>query len=164
VLDEFDDLLFPAAAFHIGRAEWEFWRSEGALAAVGPARESFVAGARLRLDAIEDRVSLIEPGAEVLPGIEAVASFGHTPGHLAYVIHAGEGMVVVGDALAHPLLSFRQPRWPTAMDQDPVAAADTRLRLLDRLAAERRPIIGYHLPEPGVGRVDRLGGAYAFVA
>jgi hypothetical protein len=37
------------------------------------------------------------------------------------------------------------------------------MKLLDRLASDRSPVIGYHLPFPGLGRVERKGGAFAFV-
>jgi len=36
--------------------------------------------------------------------------------------------------------------------------------LLDRLAADRGRLIGFHLPFPGLGRVERKDGAYRFVA
>ena len=49
-------------------------------------------------------------------------------------------------------------------DFDAALAITTRKRLLDRLATDRTPIIGYHLPFPGIGRVARKGSAYAFVA
>lgn len=161
VLDEFEEVAFPSAAFHMPRIEWEFWRDDAAFAAVGEARQSFVVGARSRFDAIAERATLIEAGAEVLPGVEAVAAHGHTPGHMAYAIHGGEGVMVVGDALAHRVASFQRPRWRSEMDQDPAMAVETRLALLDRLAAERMPIIGYHLPEPGLGVVEKSGDAYA---
>jgi glyoxylase-like metal-dependent hydrolase (beta-lactamase superfamily II) len=161
VLDEFDEIAFPSAAFHMPRIEWDFWRGDAAFAAVGEARQTFVAGARRRFEAIDGRVTLIEAGAEVLPGVEAVAAHGHTPGHMAYAIHGGEGLMVVGDALAHRVMSFARPRAMSAMDQDGAMAAATRLTLLDRLAADRMAVIGYHLPEPGLGWVDRSGEAYA---
>jgi len=162
VLDDFDELAFPEAAYHVPRPEWEFWRDDRALSAVGEARQFFVPGARNRFAAIEDRVTLIDWGAEVLPGIEAVATPGHTPGHTAYAIHGGgEGVMVVGDAIGHPVLSLRRPHWHVEMDQDGALGAQTRLALLDRLAAERMPIIAYHLPAPGAAVIERSGDAYA---
>jgi hypothetical protein len=35
-------------------------------------------------------------------------------------------------------------------------------RLLDRLATDRIPLIGFHLPWPGIGRVTREGTSYRF--
>ena len=46
----------------------------------------------------------------------------------------------------------------------PDQAAATRRTLLDRLAADRSRLIGFHLPYPGLGRVERTGSAYRYVA
>jgi hypothetical protein len=38
-----------------------------------------------------------------------------------------------------------------------------RRALLDKLATDRQRIIGFHLPFPGIGIVERSGSAYRFV-
>jgi hypothetical protein len=48
-------------------------------------------------------------------------------------------------------------------DHDHDRAAATRRRLLDQLATDRLPLVGYHLPWPGHGMVERDGTAYRFV-
>jgi glyoxylase-like metal-dependent hydrolase (beta-lactamase superfamily II) len=69
-----------------------------------------------------------------------------------------------GDALTHPLISFQHPEWKPAADHVPDQAVATRRRLLERLATDRSKLIGFHLPYPGVGVVERKDGAYRFVA
>jgi len=71
---------------------------------------------------------------------------------------------VLGDCIGNPHVGFERPDWASGSDQDPGLAAQTRVRLLDRLAGEQMPIVGYHLPQGGVGRAERAGGAYRFVA
>jgi glyoxylase-like metal-dependent hydrolase (beta-lactamase superfamily II) len=164
VLDDFDELLFPNAAFHVGQTEWDYWRSDAALAEMPEDRQSFVIGARSRFEAIEDRSTLFRPGAEVIPGIEAVAAFGHTPGHCAFVLHAeGSPIMIVGDAIAHDPISFARPDLPWGADQDPETGAKTRAALLDRLASEKMRFVGFHLPNGGAGRVETQGAGYRFV-
>lgn len=163
VLDDFDEVAFPQATVHVPRGEWEFWRSDAAMAGAAEAMLPFVVGARSRFAAIADHVALIDDGAEPLGGVEAVATPGHTPGHVAYMIHAA-GVMVVGDALSHPALSFARPGWRFGTDMDWQVAAATRRRLLGRLADEQAALIGYHLPEPGLGRVERRDDAFRFVA
>lgn len=51
-----------------------------------------------------------------------------------------------------------------AADHVPDQAVATRRALLDRLAANRAKLIGFHLPYPGVGVVERKDGAFRFVA
>jgi glyoxylase-like metal-dependent hydrolase (beta-lactamase superfamily II) len=165
VLDDLDELVFPNAAYRIARAEHAFWSSPDAFAALPAERASFVAGAQSRLKALGDRLELVAAGAEVFPGVEAVDTSGHTPGHLSYVVHAKSGpTTVLGDAITSAVISFRKPDWRIGPDQDRAKGAETRRKLLDRLAADRSRIVGFHLPHPGVGRVERQGDAFAFVA
>lgn len=165
VLDDFDDLAFPEASYHIHRAERDHWLAEGTLERTPEARQSFVVGARNRLARIEERLRPFEWGEEVLGGIEAVDTQGHTPGHTSFALHAGgESLLIVGDALTNAAISFARPAWPTGTDQDPERAVRTRLALLERLAGDKGAILGFHLPAPGLGRVERADGAYRFVA
>jgi len=72
--------------------------------------------------------------------------------------------VIGGDALTHPIISFRHPEWRPQADHVPEQAITTRKRLLDRLATDKTKFLGFHLPYPGVGLVERGDGAYRFVA
>ena len=81
---------------------------------------------------------------------------------MAVMVESGERLLVGGDVLANPVVSFRRPDWPFGSDLDRDAGAATRKRLLDRLATEKIPFIGFHLPWPGLGRVAREGTAYRF--
>lgn len=165
LVDDFDEVLFSNADFHMGRAEWEFWRDPGTVDAMPEERKTFAVGAQNRLAHLEEMITLFEPGAEVLPGVEAVDTAGHTPGHMSFLLHGGsEPVLVAGDALTHFAMSFQHPAWPSGSDQDPEMGVATRLRLLDRLATDKAALTAYHLPAPGEGRVERDGMAYRFVA
>ena len=163
VIDDFDEPVFPEAAYHFPRTEWDIWRADDTLAKIDEARQTFVIGARNRMDAIEDKVTLFDAGAEVLPGVEAMATVGHTPGHTSFVLHSGsEALMVVGDAISNHVVSFAQPGWPSGSDHDPATGAETRKALLDRLANDKMRMIGYHMPHPGAGIVERDGAAYRY--
>lgn len=161
--DDFDELVFPDADYHIGQAEWDFWSSPDTINKVPEDRQTFVVGAQARFAVLEDRISFLNGGDEVLPGIEAVATPGHTPGHLSFMVHGAEPVLIVGDAISNSVLSFARPDWPTASDHDPDEGVKTRLSLLDRLANERARAIGFHFPHPGAGYVERMGGAFVYV-
>ena len=164
VSDDFDELVFPNADYRISQAEWDFWSSPDAAARLPEDRQTFVVGAQNRFAAIEDRVAFFKPGAEVFPGVEAVDTAGHTPGHISFLVHGGdEPVLIAGDALTNVAISFAHPEWPTGSDQDRELGIKTRLALLARLADEGARIIGYHLPHPGSGTVERDGTAYRFV-
>ncbi|WP_054309587.1 MBL fold metallo-hydrolase [Mesorhizobium sp. 1M-11] len=161
--DDFDELVFPEADYHIGQAEWDFWSSPEAIHKLPNDRQSFVVGAQARFAALKDRVRFLKSGDEVLPGIETVATPGHTPGHLSFMVHGAEPILIIGDAISNAVLSFARPQWPTASDQDPEEGVKTRLALLDRLAADRARAIGFHFPHPGTGYVERHGDAFIYV-
>lgn len=165
ILDDFDDLMMPDANYHISQAEWVFWDSDDALAAMPEGRENFAVGAKSRFDAFRDQVSLFEFGAEIIPGVEAVRSTGHTPGHASFAVHSGnDSLMVLGDALTHPLISFQHPMFRNNADMDADAAAYSRASLLDRMHADAMQLVGYHLPAPGIGRVEKSGATYLYTA
>jgi len=163
LLDEFDEPVFADAEYMIGQAEFDYWMDPATLGNIGEERASFAIGAARRLEVIADRVRKLADGEEALPGITARLTPGHTPGHLAYEITAPEGaLMVVGDAIGNHHIAFERPDWPSPSDQDPALAATTRVALLGRLAADAMPFIGYHLPQGGLGRVERTATGYRF--
>ncbi|MGK0280994.1 MAG: glyoxylase-like metal-dependent hydrolase (beta-lactamase superfamily II) [Patiriisocius sp.] len=165
VLDDFDDLAFPDAQFHIGQKEWDYWLDSKTLGRTSDARKSFVVGAQNRLPLLSEQINLFNDGEEIIPGIEAVATHGHTPGHMSFMLHSGSNsLMVVGDAIANAILSFDHPSWPSGSDQDQVLGVSTRLALLDRLSLDKSVLVGYHLPAPGIGLVERDRQTYRFVA
>lgn len=162
VTDELDELAFPTATYHIGQAEWEFWRGRDTLAKMPDDRKSFVVGVQNRVPKIEAHVKLFKPDEEVVPGVEAVSTPGHTPGHTSFMIHGGDPFMVLGDALTNPV-SFVNPGWRFGTDQEPERAAQTRMALLGRLAAEKVRLVGFHLPKAGTGMAVSSGSTFRFV-
>lgn len=164
-INDFDEVAFPSASFHISEAEWNFWMADDVLAKLDAQRKAFAVGAQRNLNAIKERIATFKPGAELVSGLRALDTAGHTPGHVSFEVGDHKNrLAVLGDALTHPVVSFEYPDWRPAMDQEPAKAVATRKRLLDRLSADKHQLIGYHLPEPGLGRVVRKGQGFAFEA
>ena len=164
LLDDFDDPLFYNASYMMGRKEWDYWWDPTTVDEIGEARQAFAVGARRRMEAIEDQIELFDDGDEVLPGVSAFASYGHTPGHMAFEVRQGsEAALIVGDAIGDHHVAFERPQWPSGSDQDPDAAIVARQRLLDRLESEQMRLVGFHLPNGGIGRVEKSVDGYRFV-
>lgn len=164
LIDDFDELVFPQASYLMGRTEWDYWWNPATVETIGAARIPFAVGARRRMAFIEERVQLFDDGEEILPGIAAFATHGHTPGHMSFEIRSGgAAAMIVGDAIANDHVAFARPDWPSGTDQDLETAARTRSRLIERLAAEGLTMVGFHLPQGGVGRVERAAEGYRFV-
>ncbi len=165
LLDDFDEPLFPNAEHLMGRAEFAYWTDPATVDSIDAARTAFAVGAARRLAVIAETVRLFDDGEEVLPGVAARGTFGHTPGHMAFELRGGgEGAMVVGDALGNHHVAFERPDWASGSDQDGAMAAATRVSLLDQIATHRMRLVGFHLPEGGIGRAERANGAYRFVA
>ena len=160
VLDEFDEPLFANAAHLIGRAERDYWIDPATMESIGPDRQSFAAGAARRIEALGEALATFEPDDEILPGIIARATPGHTPGHTSFLLH--DAAMVLGDAIVNAHLAFRRPDLAAPNDQDAALGAQTRQALLADLAQSGHVIIGYHLPDGGIGRVMTEGDAYRF--
>jgi len=98
-----------------------------------------------------------------VPGLQIVSTPGHTQGHVSIALKGREDLIITGDAISHPTISFAHPEWTTTADHVPDVGAATRAKLLDRLATDRAKLIGFHLPYPGVGAVEKKNNAYRFV-
>ena len=164
LLDDFDEPLFYEARYMMSRAEWDYWWNPNTVDEIGEARAAFAVGARRRMEAIEDAVEHFDDGQEILPGIAAISTPGHTPGHMAFEVRQGsDAALVVGDAIGNHHVAFRKPGWESGSDQDAARAVTSRKMLLDRIANENQTLIGFHLPDGGIGRAEREGDGYRFV-
>ncbi len=161
-LDESGRLRFPNAAYYVGAAEWDFWNDPDYLTKMPAALHDFARGARRDLGAIRDRVVMLRPGDEVVTGLQALATPGHTPGHLSFEVAGGEGLMITVDVANNEVVSFGHPDWRFGYDTDPDLAISTRCKLLDRVATDRMRLLGYHWAYPGVGFAERRGGGFHF--
>jgi glyoxylase-like metal-dependent hydrolase (beta-lactamase superfamily II) len=164
VLDDFDDPLFANASYHMGQEEWAYWTDPNTVSTIGSARQSFAVGAARRLEVIAERMQFFTDGAEVLPGVGARLTAGHTPGHMSFEVRAGNSAaMIVGDAIGNDHIALARPSWEVPSDQNPQQAARTRVGLIGDLAASQMPIVGFHLGQGGMGRIDKSAEGFAFI-
>lgn len=99
---------------------------------------------------------------EIAPGITAIGTPGHTPGHTSFVIASGrDKLLVQADVTSGIALVFvRNPDWFGGGDMDGPMAVATRRKLYDMLATERMLTTGYHLPFPAIGHIEKNGSGY----
>lgn len=143
---------FPNARYVTGAIEHNHW--------TGAPSELFTAN----VTPLNEKFAFLDDGASAVSGITAMASFGHTPGHMAYVIESGgKALVITADTANHYVWSLGHPEWEVKYDADKAAAAETRRKLFGMIAADRLPFIGYHMPFPSVGFVEAQGEGFRFV-
>ncbi|MEM8630587.1 MAG: MBL fold metallo-hydrolase [Pseudomonadota bacterium] len=113
---------------------------------------------------LRDKFAFVDDGASIAPGVTAMAAFGHTPGHMTYMLESGgEQLLITADLANHFVWSLGYPDWEVRFDMDKAAAAQTRRRVLGMLAADRIPFIGYHMPFPSLGYVEANGDGFRYV-
>lgn len=143
---------FPNARYVTGAKEFDAWSDSG--------NDNFDA----KVQPLAGETTMLAPGQDALPGITAVAAFGHTPGHMNYMLDsAGQSLLIAADFANHYVFSLAYPDWEVKFDMDKSAAAATRRAVLDRLVADRIPFIGYHMPFPAVGYVEKAGSGYRYL-
>lgn len=155
---------FRHAEYAINAAEWQFWTDEKLADRLPEGQKAMAHGARKTLSAVSARAKRVKPDAEVAPGVHLFPAPGHTPGHSGVMVESGgERLLVAGDALTHPYISFEQTDWHFGYDMDGEQAVATRKRILEMAASEDMRLALYHAPFPGVGRAARLGTAFRFI-
>ncbi|WP_327174054.1 MBL fold metallo-hydrolase [Streptomyces sp. NBC_01335] len=141
---------FPRADYLVADAEWEpFWNGEVEVGA--PSWEGFMVPMARVLRRFDD-------GAEVWPGVTALITPGHSPGHTTYVISAGGGrrVLVFGDAF-HTPAQIAHPEWPSGPDTDVDGVLRARTTLLGLLGTPRTYGFAFHFGDQAFGRVVATG-------
>ncbi|VVT27633.1 MBL fold metallo-hydrolase [Rhizobium sp. EC-SD404] len=152
---------FANARYVTGQQEFDFWTDD---ARAGTPAEGNHGAVLSRVAPLAEQMTFIGDGDEVVSGVTGMAAFGHTPGHMIYMIESDDQRVVLtADTANHFVLSLQRPDWEVVYDMDKAAAAETRKRVFDMLATDRTAFIGYHMPFPGVGFVEKLDTGYRFV-
>jgi glyoxylase-like metal-dependent hydrolase (beta-lactamase superfamily II) len=163
--DDRGALAFAHARYVILQQEWEYWMSNPDLTELPiPAemRDLLRSAATRQLSAIESKLDCVEPGTEIVPGVAAIAAFGHTPGHMAVeVTSAHDQLLFVADAIVDPI-NLEYPEARCVTDSQPEQTVRTRRSLLERAAAENPLVAATHFPFPGLGRVGRRDEGWAW--
>jgi len=152
---------FPNAQIYISQADLEFWTDDKRLGTPG---EGSALAAKKNLLPNRDRIVFYKGGQEVISGVQAMDTPGHTVGHTSFVITSGgKSLFVVGDLTHHAIL-VGKPRMEVAFDTDRKQGVETRIKVMDMLAAQRMPALVYHLPWPGIGHFAKQGDGFRYVA
>lgn len=157
---------YANAQVWVPAVEWKYWTDEGELSRAPDARKGAFANVkRVFADGLKNKVTQYEHGKEVVPGLTAVATIGHTPGHSSYVLTSGNDKVFIqSDVTNVPYLFVNNPGWHVGFDQDAKQAEETRRKTFDMLAAEKMRVQGFHFPFPSLGRIEKAGDGYRLVA
>jgi glyoxylase-like metal-dependent hydrolase (beta-lactamase superfamily II) len=158
-------IAFPNAVIIAPEPEWTFWMSDENMAkASDQITKAYFANTRKILTGLDERIGRYSWDKEVAPGITAIATPGHTPGHTSFAVASGNSrMMVQSDVTNIPEFFLRNPDWHVAYDYDPELAQKTRHRFYDMAATEKMLVAGYHFAFPSAGHVEKDGAGYRLV-
>ncbi len=143
---------FANASYHAGKVEFDHWATTG--------NEAFEAKVR----PLEAELQFLAEGDTVGP-LTAMEAFGHTPGHLVFQVDSGDkSLLLMADLANHYVWSVAYPDWHVSFDSDPEMAVETRRRVLSMAAEKKMPVLGYHMPFPGIGYVETREDGFRWVA
>jgi glyoxylase-like metal-dependent hydrolase (beta-lactamase superfamily II) len=152
--------VFPDAEVIVPEAELAFWNDSTKGGAANKALSERVQNSIGRWKGVRQ----IKDGQEVLPGIRAVATHGHTPGHTSYIVSsARQQLLVSGDVTGLAAVNLANPGWHVIFDGDAQMAEAARRKLMDRAIADKMIVTGYHWGLPGAGRIKKDGKGYALI-
>ena len=164
LLDAAGAAKYRNAEVVVPEVEWRFWNDAGNEARSPAGQKANFANTAKRFAPYKDKVRVVAEGAEVLPGVQAVAAYGHTPGHTCYhIADGGAEMMFVADCTNRPVPLADHPDYHISYDFDGDLAEVARRRIYDRVSADRMAVTGYHFPFPAYGHMETTAAGYHFV-
>ena len=159
-------VAFPNAQVWADKDEAGYWLDEAVAAKAPTAMQGLY---KLARDAVAPyqsagRFKTFSGQADLPPGIAAIATHGHTPGHTSYLFTSqGQSLLVLGDLVHSHATQFSHPEIAFEYDSDTKAAVKTRKQVFADSARQRLWVAGAHLPFPGIGHIRAEGKAFAWV-
>ncbi|MFA1678174.1 MBL fold metallo-hydrolase [Rhizobium mongolense] len=155
---------FSKAEVVLSETELDLWNSPDAASKVPDWAAPGVPALQKTFATLGDRLRPVKGGTEIVSGVMALDTPGHTPGHMSVLVASGDvTMLVTGDALANIHFAFDHPDWQMIWDHDRELGVQTRKSLLDRATHDRLLVTGYHYPFPGVGHVVKDGDGFRWL-
>ncbi len=153
--------LFPSATLCVSEREVKYWLDPKT--EVSEYNKKYLSFVRECLTPHEERILLIKPECEIIPGVRALEAYGHTPGHTAFLFQSkNEGLLLWGDLVHKVDLQFSHPGKLVIIDDNPEAAAITRMHFLEMASDQKLLVGGAHLPGSGLCHISRSASGFNF--
>jgi len=138
---------FPNATYRWTSGEVDFWKDPDPRAATpGFDWAKMTAAVGNRFEAADD-------GAAIAPGINVIATPGHTPGHAGVILSSqGKRAFILGDAISCPV-QLEETEWSGLGDMDPKLARKSQEVVAREAEATGALLTAAHFPGLTFGRV-----------
>ena len=161
-----DKTAFPNAIVRADKRDADYWLSKENMNKAPADAKDFFEGAMMSINPYAEagRFKPFSGGTELVPGVRAISTYGHTPGHSIYSVESkGERLVLWGDLMHVAAVQFAKPSVTIKFDTDSKAAMAQRQKAFVDAAAKGYWIGATHLSFPGVGHLRKDGRGYTFV-
>ncbi len=156
--------VFPNAEILMPEVEYKFWTDPALVEKLPEAARGNVKRIQSTFPTWKN-IKQYSDGAELVPGVRAIATPGHTIGHMSFLVASGrQQLFIQSDVTGIHQLFVKNPGWFSMFDSDGPQAEATRRAFFDRVIAEKGMIAGYHFGFPNVGTLSKDGNGYAFSA
>lgn len=157
---------FPNAVVRADTREGGFWLDKARMDAAPAEAKGGFQGAMASLNpyVAAGKFKAFDGETELVPGIRALPSYGHTPGHTIYVVESeGNKLVVWGDLMHVAAVQFAMPSATMQFDSDSKAAAPQRAKNYADAAKKGYYVAVAHISFPGIGKLRADGKGYQWV-
>jgi glyoxylase-like metal-dependent hydrolase (beta-lactamase superfamily II) len=138
-------VTFPRARHVADRSEWDYWN--GTAEMIGPDPVAVQ-------EPLSGVIQFLHRGLDVVPGVQALSTPGHTPGHTSLLVTdpgSDQRLLILGDVM-HTQAQVSETSWNFLFDADAGQGTTTRIALLERYQDERTIIAGGHFAGTVFGR------------
>ncbi|PTL78896.1 MBL fold metallo-hydrolase [Vitiosangium sp. GDMCC 1.1324] len=159
-------LIFPNATVHVDKRDADYWLSTANMDKAPADKKSLFQGAMASLNPYiaADKLKTFEGDTELFPGIRAIPTPGHTPGHSFYAVESnGQKLVLWGDVMHVAAVQFPQPSVTIQFDSDSKEAAAQRKKAYADAAKQGYWVGVAHVSFPGLGHVRADGKGYTWL-
>lgn len=160
---------FPNATVRFDKREADHWLSEEQMNKAPEAARGGFRGAMRSTQAYRDAGKLQpfeakDAGVELVPGIRALPTPGHTPGHSIYLVESkGQKLAVWGDLMHVAAVQFPDPTVTIQFDGDSKAAMPQRQKAYAAAAEAGYYVAVTHVSFPGIGKLRADGKGYTWI-
>lgn len=163
-------VVFPKADVYLPRPEHDYWMSDAAMNKQPENRRGGFVNARKMIEAYQNKLHLFQPAelgeatADLIPGIQGFAAYGHTPGHTIFMLQSKNHKMLIWGDLTHAMaIQMPYPQVAVTYDVDPGLAIEYRKKVLEYVSANQIPVAGMHIAYPAMGTVTSdIKGGYMF--
>lgn len=155
--------VFANTEIVVPESEYKFWSDPAVIDKLPEGRKGIARRVQATMTSWKN-LKQVGADKDAVAGVRAVASPGHSPGHMSYLLASGGSqLMVLGDVTNIPAINLRNPGWHVMFDQDAKVAEASRRQMFDRVVADKIVCSGYHWGMPGAGTVAKEGNGYALV-